>query len=207
MLTPENVFLAVKPVDMRRGIDTLTQYVQDELKSSRHEGAAFVLTNKDRSRIKVLRWDKHGVWLCVRRLHKGHFRWPRAGDKAWSLTQDEFNWQITGDGCQADRSVVPTGEEYPASPGRKDPPVAKRYSRPIVDKLWLWLEQQKEACPESSALGKAINYMLKRRETLSRFLDDGSLPLDINRCERAIWPVVMGRLTGSSRVYWWQELA
>lgn len=48
MLTPENVFLAVKPVDMRRGIDTLTQYVQDELKSSWHEGAAFVFTNKAR---------------------------------------------------------------------------------------------------------------------------------------------------------------
>ncbi|EHB4500086.1 IS66 family insertion sequence element accessory protein TnpB, partial [Escherichia coli] len=27
MLTPDNVFLVVKPVDMRRGIDTLTQYV------------------------------------------------------------------------------------------------------------------------------------------------------------------------------------
>jgi len=38
----------------------------------------------------------------------------------------------------------------------------------------------------------AINYMLKRRETLSRFLDDGSLPLDNNRCERAIRPMVTG---------------
>jgi hypothetical protein len=57
MLTPENVFLAVQPVDMRRGIDTLTQYVRDELKSSWHEGAVFVFTNKVRSRIKVLRWD------------------------------------------------------------------------------------------------------------------------------------------------------
>ncbi|EJE2441039.1 IS66 family insertion sequence element accessory protein TnpB [Salmonella enterica] len=45
MLTPDTVFLAVKPVDMRRGIDTLTQYVQDELKSPWHEGAAFVFTN------------------------------------------------------------------------------------------------------------------------------------------------------------------
>lgn len=35
--------------------------------------------------------------------------------------------------------------------------------------------------------------MLKRRETLCRFLDDGSLPLDNNRCEQAIRPVVMGR--------------
>lgn len=55
MLKPDNVFLAVNPVDMRRGIDTLTQYVQDTLKSSWHEGAAFVFTNKPRTRIKVLR--------------------------------------------------------------------------------------------------------------------------------------------------------
>lgn len=65
MLRPDNVFLAVKPGDMRRGIDTLTQYIQDGLKSTWHEGAAFVFTNKARSRIKVLRWDKHGVWLCT----------------------------------------------------------------------------------------------------------------------------------------------
>ncbi|EBF7355930.1 IS66 family transposase [Salmonella enterica] len=69
----------------------------------------------------------------------------------------------------------------------------QRYSRPVIDKLWSWLEQQKDACPENSALGKAVGYMLKRRETLSRFLDDGTLPLDNNRCERAIRPVVMGR--------------
>ncbi len=27
---------------------------------------------------------------------QGHFRWPRDGDKAWSLTRDEFNRLITG---------------------------------------------------------------------------------------------------------------
>ncbi|EGK3604865.1 IS66 family insertion sequence element accessory protein TnpB, partial [Escherichia coli] len=36
MLTPDNVFLVVKPVDMRRGIDTLTQYVQNELNAAWH---------------------------------------------------------------------------------------------------------------------------------------------------------------------------
>lgn len=40
MLSPDNVFIAIKPVDMRRGIDTLTQYIQDELRSTWHEGAA-----------------------------------------------------------------------------------------------------------------------------------------------------------------------
>ncbi|HAV1831964.1 TPA: IS66 family insertion sequence element accessory protein TnpB, partial [Enterobacter hormaechei subsp. steigerwaltii] len=52
--------------------------------------------NKARTRIKVLRWDKHGVWLCVRRLHKGLFRWPKANNAAWHLSQDEFHWLITG---------------------------------------------------------------------------------------------------------------
>lgn len=80
----------------------------------------------------------------------------------------------------------------------RDRPVEKirqwrlRYARPVLGRLWQWLEQQKDACPESSALGKAITYALKRRVTLSRFLEDGALPLDNNRCERAIRPVVMG---------------
>lgn len=96
MLKPEQLFLAVQPVDMRQGIDTLTHYVQQRLNASWHEGAAFVFANKSRTRIKVLRWDKHGVWLCARRLHQGHFIWPRAHDSAWSLTPEQFAWLITG---------------------------------------------------------------------------------------------------------------
>ncbi|EEZ0359756.1 IS66 family insertion sequence element accessory protein TnpB [Escherichia coli] len=97
MLSPDNVFLAIKPVDMRRGIDTLTQYIQmNSGRHGMHEGAAFVFVNKARSRIKVLRQDKHGVWLCTRRLHKGSFRWPHANDAAWHLTPEEFNWFIAG---------------------------------------------------------------------------------------------------------------
>ncbi|CNM16201.1 IS66 Orf2 like protein [Yersinia pseudotuberculosis] len=31
MLTPQHIWLAREPVDMRRGIDTLTQYITDNL--------------------------------------------------------------------------------------------------------------------------------------------------------------------------------
>ena len=46
----------------------------------------------------MLRWDKHGVWLCIRRLHmhKGYFRWPRVNETAWPLTPDELNWVVSG---------------------------------------------------------------------------------------------------------------
>lgn len=67
MLRPDNVFLAVKPVDMRRGIDTLTQYIQDELKSTWHEGAAFVF-NLPRVE-KIIRPDTDHCPECDEPLH------------------------------------------------------------------------------------------------------------------------------------------
>ncbi len=53
---------------MRRGIDALTQHLEG-LNLRWQDEAAFVFCNKARSRLKVLRWDRHGVWLCIRRLH------------------------------------------------------------------------------------------------------------------------------------------
>lgn len=69
----------------------------------------------------------------------------------------------------------------------------QRYSKSKLDALWAWLERQVEACPPNSALYKAIQYALNHKTELCRFLEDGGLPLDNNRCERAIRPVVMGR--------------
>ncbi|MFG1135850.1 IS66 family insertion sequence element accessory protein TnpB [Salmonella enterica] len=96
MLKPEQLFLIRHPVDMRCGIDVLTMYVQNALCMPWHDGAAFLFTNKTRTRIKLLRWDKHGVWLCARRLHQGRFTWPRDGDSAWSLTPEQFDWLVSG---------------------------------------------------------------------------------------------------------------
>ncbi|EHR9326483.1 IS66 family transposase, partial [Escherichia coli] len=69
----------------------------------------------------------------------------------------------------------------------------QRYSRPIVNDLFAWLEEQEPCCPPDGPLNKAINYILNRRDELSCFLSDGAVPLDNNICERAIRPVVMGR--------------
>ncbi|EKG4842724.1 IS66 family transposase [Escherichia coli] len=69
----------------------------------------------------------------------------------------------------------------------------QRYSRPIVNDLFAWLEEQEPCCPPEGPLNKAINYILNRRDELSCFLGDGAVPLGNNICERAIRPVVMGR--------------
>ena len=48
------------------------------------------------NRIKVLLWDGNGVWLCQRRLHQGHFIWPKPGECSFSITQAEWEWLIAG---------------------------------------------------------------------------------------------------------------
>ncbi|WP_340616797.1 IS66 family insertion sequence element accessory protein TnpB [Xenorhabdus entomophaga] len=47
---------------MRQGIDTLTHLVAGHLTLTPEADTAVVFCNKARSRIKVLQWDRHGVW-------------------------------------------------------------------------------------------------------------------------------------------------
>lgn len=83
---PAQIWLAVAPVDMRRGIDGLSSIVQQALGHSPCAGSAFVFHNCSGNRLKVLLWDGNGVWLCQRRLHQCHFVWPKATDVCFSMT-------------------------------------------------------------------------------------------------------------------------
>lgn len=55
-----------------------------------------MFANRSRTRIKVLCLDGHGVWLCVRRLHEGSFRWPRGDEGIFTLTAEQFAWLCAG---------------------------------------------------------------------------------------------------------------
>jgi hypothetical protein len=47
--------------------------------------------------------------------------------------------------------------------------------------------------PDGSATAKAIDYSLKRWKALTRFIDDGELPIDNNWVENQIRPIAFGR--------------
>ena len=66
-------------------------------------------------------------------------------------------------------------------------------SRPLVDTMKLWLEDQLRQVPPRSGLADAIRYALARWPALCRFLEDGRIELDNNPVERAIRPVTLGR--------------
>ena len=51
-------------------------------------------------------------------------------------------------------------------------------SRPIADKLREWLLLHRQKATDGTAIAKAIDYSLGRWEALTRFIDDGALPID-----------------------------
>jgi transposase len=71
--------------------------------------------------------------------------------------------------------------------------VRRQRSRPIADALLQWLMQQRQKVPDGSATARAIDYSLKRWAALTRFIDDGELPIDNNWVENQIRPIALGR--------------
>jgi len=72
------VFVALEPIDMRKGFEGLYAAVSERLKADVRSGALFAFTNKKRTRLKIIYWDKTGLWLMTKRLEKGTFSWPRS---------------------------------------------------------------------------------------------------------------------------------
>jgi transposase len=66
-------------------------------------------------------------------------------------------------------------------------------SRPLADALYQWLALRRRKVPEGSAIARAIDYSLGRWIALTRFLDDGALPIDNNWVENRIRPIALGR--------------
>lgn len=64
---------------------------------------------------------------------------------------------------------------------------------PIAEKLHEWISAQRALVPEGSATAKALDYSLKRWVALTRYLEDGAVPIDNNQIENLIRPWALGR--------------
>lgn len=74
------VWLAVKCVDFRKGIDGLAQVCRSVLGNDPFSGHVFVFCNRRRTALKILMYDGQGFWLCQKRLSQGRFKWwPQDG--------------------------------------------------------------------------------------------------------------------------------
>jgi len=91
------IFLCREAVDFRKAHDGLAAIVRDHLGEDLFAGGIFIFLNKRRDRIKLLEWDKNGLWLHYKRLEKGTFRWPvKSSSRKVALNRTELSMLLDG---------------------------------------------------------------------------------------------------------------
>jgi transposase len=64
---------------------------------------------------------------------------------------------------------------------------------PLVEDLIEWMKRERAKLSRHNAIAKAMDYMLKRIDAFTRFLEDGRICLSNNAAERALRGIALGR--------------
>ena len=95
MIRIDAVWLGVEPLDMRAGTEAALARVVHVFGAA-HPHHAYLFANRRANRMKVLVHDGIGVWLAARRLHQGHFIWPRLTSATLQLTRAQLDALVLG---------------------------------------------------------------------------------------------------------------
>lgn len=63
---------------MRKSFNGLSAIITGSFGKDPLRDGMFVFVNKDRDKMKLLLWDRHGYWLLYKRLEAGRFQMPPA---------------------------------------------------------------------------------------------------------------------------------
>ncbi len=74
------IYLWRGAVDMRKSFDSLACLVESGLGRNPLSGDYFMFVNRTRDKLKILFWDNGGYCLFCKRLERGRFPIPDAGD-------------------------------------------------------------------------------------------------------------------------------
>jgi transposase len=99
MLNAESVqqaYLAPGATDLRKSIDGLSALVSAVFELDLFSDRWFVFCNKQKDKLKILRWDTNGFWLYYRRLERGRFKWPVQTGAALCISRRQLQWLLDG---------------------------------------------------------------------------------------------------------------
>jgi transposase len=89
------VYLHREPVDFRLNINGLVLLVDKALGLNPFAPCVYVFSNRRRTRVKILGWERNGFWLLLKRLEKDRFVWPDA-IAVPTLTVEQLHWLLEG---------------------------------------------------------------------------------------------------------------
>jgi len=113
------IYIAPQPVDMRKSFDGLAQATRSVLGRDPMSGYLFVFFNRSRTLTKILFWDRSGFCLFCKRLERGTFHLPEAGEGQTHIEMEAVELQLLLEGidlrgAKRRRRWVPEAAAAPA---------------------------------------------------------------------------------------------
>ena len=90
------VFIGLGVTDMRKAINGLSILVQDEMEKDLFAGDLFAFSNRGRTIIKILYWDRNGFCLWQKRLERDRFKWPETEAEVLEINRESLGWLLDG---------------------------------------------------------------------------------------------------------------
>ena len=92
-----NAYLACGATDLRKSIDGLALIVQMKFQLDPFSNNLFIFCNKNKTSIKILRWDNDGFILLTKKLvEKMKFQWPKDSEGVKNISARELRWLLEG---------------------------------------------------------------------------------------------------------------
>ena len=95
-LEQARIFVRPGATDMRKHINGLAAIAESTMQESPLSGNLFLFSNRQRTVLKVIYWDRNGFCLWMKRLEKNRFPWPDDGAAAREITQEEIAMLLRG---------------------------------------------------------------------------------------------------------------
>jgi transposase len=90
------VLVATKPVDFRKGADSLAALAKEALGQDPFSGTMLVFRARRADRIKLVVWDGTGLVMVWKALDEGSFKWPPISDGVMRLSSAQLAALLDG---------------------------------------------------------------------------------------------------------------
>lgn len=117
----------------------------------------------------------------------------------WAHARRYFFKAMQSDPIRARAALVMIGRLFKVekaiatAPRKKREKIRRKHSAPIVERFFSWCDAEWPDLLEDTPIYDGVRYARNQRVGLSRFLDDGRLPLDNNISERELRRQAVGR--------------
>lgn len=144
----------------------------------------------------IIQTDCYDVYDQIRKLYPGVSHYHCLGH-----SRREFEKALANDAKRAGHALEQFQLLYALERRAREEQLDKeqifalrqKQAKPVLEKLFVWMEEESLKLPPKSPIAKAMGYMLKRKERMMYYLSDGNLLIDNNPIENLIRPIAVGR--------------